>query len=240
VMRDFPPLLRSGQRHYEAWTEKTEYKRIHNRFRDYTMVPTPDYVNTLRLAKRARTVEGCIVQCGVWKGGLAAGLVSVLGTHREYFLYDSFAGLPKAKDIDGAAALKWQSDTEALGYFDNCTASPDYANSAMKMAGAQNYHLVEGWFEDTLVENAPKDPIAFLHLDADWYDSMMMCLEQLFDRVAVGGYIVFDDYYVWDGCSRALHDFLSRRSALERVRNLGEICYLEKKSSSESAAGSHV
>jgi O-methyltransferase len=172
------------------------------------------------------------VQCGVWRGGMAAGLVSVLGTKREYLLYDSFEGLPKAKEIDGRAALEWQSNTQSPDFHDNCSALPEFADRAMTLAGAGNYHLIKGWFDQTLVQNRPRNPIAFLHLDADWYDSITVCLEQLFDRVAAGGLIVLDDYYTWDGCSRALHDFLSRRSALERVRNHGDICFLQKLSSS--------
>ena len=56
----------------------------------------------------------------------------------------------------------------------------------------------------------------------------MICLESLFDRVPEQGIIILDDYYAWDGCSRALHDFLSRRSATERIRSLGDVCYLIK------------
>ena len=58
--------------------------------------------------------------------------------------------------------------------------------------------------------------------------STKTCLTNLFDRVAPGGIIILDDYFTWDGCSRALHDFLSERSAAERLRSLGDICYLQK------------
>ena len=85
-----------------------------------------------------------------------------------------------------------------------------------------------GWFHETLTTFTLPEPIALLRLDADWYDSTMVCLENLFDRVAPGGLVVLDDYFAWDGCSRALHDFLSRRSAAEKIRSLGETCYLVK------------
>jgi O-methyltransferase len=98
----------------------------------------------------------------------------------------------------------------------------------MTISGAEKFHLIKGWFDETLVRNKPRGPIAFLHLDADWYESTTICLEQLFNIVAVGGIIALDDYFMWDGCSRALHDFLSRRSAVERIRNLGNVCYLQK------------
>jgi hypothetical protein len=46
----------------------------------------------------------------------------------------------------------------------------------------------------------------------------MECLRKFWDFVLSDGLILIDDYYTWDGCSRALHDFLSDRKALERIR----------------------
>jgi O-methyltransferase len=228
--RERMSLFLSGRRYYCEWRERRVYEQSYHRFKNYTMIPLPNYVDTLRLAKRVTSIEGCVVQCGVWKGGMAAGLVTILGTKRDYFLFDSFEGLPEAKAIDGQAALQWQHNTQSADYHDNCSASPAFAERVMKLSGAEKYHLIKGWFNETLSRNRPKVPIAFLHLDADWYDSMTECLEQLFDSVAVGGLVVLDDYYYWDGTSRALHDFLSRRSAVERIRHIGEICFLQKTS----------
>jgi hypothetical protein len=45
----------------------------------------------------------------------------------------------------------------------------------------------------------------------------MTILRHLFDQVADGGIILIDDYYHWEGCSRAVHDFLSERKATERI-----------------------
>jgi O-methyltransferase len=221
-------VVRAGRYFYREWSEDSKYNEIYARFQSYTMIPRTEFANTLRLAERSKMVEGCVVQCGVWKGGMAAGLVSALGTKREYFLFDSFEGLPKAAEIDGQAALEWQSNTRGPDYHDNCAASPDFAERAMTLSGAEKYRLIKGWFDQTLAQSKPGTPIAFLHLDADWYESTTVCLEELFDLVAAGGFVVLDDYYAWDGCSRALHDFLSRRSAVERIRNLGNVCYVQK------------
>jgi O-methyltransferase len=224
----------SAQRYYRPWRERKRYEVTYYRYKDYTMIPLSNYVNTLRLAKNVTSVDGCVVQCGVWKGGMAAGLVSVLGTQRDYFLYDSFEGLPKAKAIDGKAALDWQSNARAAEYYDNCSASPEFAERAMMLSGAVRYHLIKGWFSHTLSQEKPRMPIAFLHLDADWYESISECLKQLFDSVAMGGLIVVDDYFLWDGTSRALHDFLSNRSAVERIRHLEDICFVQKASPTPS------
>ena len=98
----------------------------------------------------------------------------------------------------------------------------------MRIAGARSFSLIKGWFNETVPNFKPPSPIALLRLDGDWYESTMVCLVHLFDEVAPGGIVILDDYYIWDGCSRALHDFLSKRLAVERVRSLGNVCFLEK------------
>ncbi len=210
-------------------TVQEDCRQVYELFSDYTMVPRQAYINNLLLAGSVRDVHGCVVECGVWRGGMSAGLGKILGSDRDYFLFDSFEGLPPAKDIDGEAARKWQQDRDSSNYYDNCAAPPEFARQAMTLAGIPSYFLVKGWFQATLPGFVPPAPIAFLRLDGDWYDSTMICLEVLFDQVAPGGIILLDDYYTWDGCSRALHDFLSRRSAVERIDNYDGVCYLRKK-----------
>jgi O-methyltransferase len=193
------------------------------------MIPSDVYLENLLLAQRVRNVEGCVVECGVWRGGMIGGLATVLGPNRQYFLFDSFEGLPPAKQIDGEAALQWQSDTKSPDYHDNCTAPVESAHEAMGRSGARCYKIVKGWFNESLPSFEFTEPIALLRLDADWYDSTMICLETLFDRVSPKGLVVLDDYFSWDGCSRALHDFLSKRCALERIQTTGTICFLQKR-----------
>jgi O-methyltransferase len=225
--KKFKDQLKSRYKHFHL-------SRIQKQFRPYTMVLAWDYINNLALAERVSAIPGCVVECGVWRGGMSAGLAKILGAERKYFLFDSFEGLPKAENIDGQAAVEWQKNEKGEFYFNNCTAEPDYARQAMTLSGAQSFSLVKGWFKDTLPQFSPPEPIALLRLDGDWYDSTMVCLESLFKHVSPGGLIIIDDYYVWDGCSRATHDFLSRQSATERIQNYRGICYLEKRPANTS------
>jgi hypothetical protein len=224
-MNVFKKIHRRILRRYNRF----RFLQIYRRFRGFTMIAPDVYVRNLFLAERVSRLEGCIVECGVWKGGMSGGIASILGPGRSYFLFDSFEGLPEAKEIDGEAAKSWQGDKESPTYFDNCTASLDQANQAMLLSGAKSFELRKGWFNETLPDFLPPQPIALLRLDGDWYDSTMQCLESLFQHVTPGGIIVVDDYYAWDGCSRALHDFLSRRSATERISSFEGVCYLEKR-----------
>ena len=194
------------------------------------MIPRHCYVENLMLAARVAHIPGCVVECGVWRGGMIAGVASILGPSRRYYLCDSFEGLPPVKPIDGAAAARWQQDTTSPHYHDNCTAGEEYAIQAMALAGIGSPTLVKGWFDQSLPSLRLEQPIALLRLDGDWYDSTMACLQSLYDQVSPGGLIIIDDYYTWDGCSRAVHDFLSRRSSEDRIHNYGTVCYIEKQS----------
>lgn len=203
------------------------FRGIFRRYRDYTMIREKNYVCNLALASQQEKVAGCVVECGVWRGGMIAGIADVLGGERDYFLFDSFQGLPPAKPIDGKQAADWQANKEGPRYFDNCTASVNTAEQAMKLSSAQRVHIVPGWFEETLPRFQPPQPIALLRLDGDWYDSTMTCLTHLHKQMAKDGIIVLDDYYAWDGCSRAVHDFLSSQGLPWRVWQFDNIvCFI--------------
>lgn len=212
-----------------------DFDAIHRRFSAYTMIPPSLFRENLNLATQVKAVEGCIVECGVWKGGMIAAMASILGPARTYHLFDSFEGLPAAQEIDGPGAIAWQNDRTSEHYHDNCCAPMEAAVEAMEQSSAPAYELHKGWFEDTLPEFKSSEPIALLRLDADWYDSTMICLEHLYDQVAPDGLIVLDDYYTWDGCSRALHAFLARRNATERIESTGGVRHLRKRAPQSQA-----
>ena len=53
--------------------------------------------------------------------------------------------------------------------------------------------------------------ISLLHLDTDWYDSTLVELHALFDKVVPMGWVIFDDYFYWEGQKRAVDEFFSQR-----------------------------
>ena len=196
------------------------YIRLHAKYRNFTMIPASTYAKNLMLVRGVRSVAGCVVECGTWRGGMIAGIADVLGPEREYFLFDSFEGLPPPRDIDGAAARAWQADVNGPLYYNNGRASEDEARQAMHMSSARRFTVVKGWFDRTLPQFAPPAPIALLRIDADWYDSVKVCLTSLHARMAEDGLIIIDDYGAWDGCVKATHEFLHSLNYREDVPRL--------------------
>lgn len=181
-----------------------------------------------------RGIPGVIVECGVWRGGCS---IAMLLAQREAFghverpvhMLDSFEGLPPVTPRDGPLAQRWQKGADPANYFDNCKASLIELNATLNAMGFgdREYTIWPGWFADVLpglVEKIRDQGIALLRLDGDWYDSTLVCLEHLMPLVPEGGVVIIDDYYSWDGCARAVHDYLSRHDLPYRIRSLFN-CY---------------
>jgi Macrocin-O-methyltransferase (TylF). len=214
-----PILFNSMYPAYRLYKQgrRWRYRQIYNRFKDYTMLLPDWYAANLELCENFGHIAGNVVECGVWKGGMSAGIAYLLGDDRAYYLYDSFEGLPAAGDEDAihgivASAKSWEGKLKA---------SEENASEAMKLSGAKRVTIVKGWFSETL-STYEGGPIAILRLDGDFYASVMDSLVNLWPHVVTGGLIILDDYYTWSGCSRAVHDFLSQNELNEPIQQFHE------------------
>jgi asparagine synthase (glutamine-hydrolysing) len=70
----------------------------------------------------------------------------------------------------------------------------------------QSISLVKGLIQDTMILD---EPIAFAHIDVDWYEPVMISLQRIWPLLVSGGSIVLDDYYDWGGCKKAVDEFLA-------------------------------
>jgi O-methyltransferase len=173
-------------------------------------------LNTLyTLARRIESegIDGIVAECGVFRGGSAALLAAATSPARQVFLFDSFQGLPVPGEKDGQQARSHYRE----GWCQGTTADVRAVCRRLGVADSR-VHMVEGWFQDTLP--AFQDvPVALLHIDADWYESVRLCLETFYDRMTPGGFVVFDDYGRWEGCTLAVDEFLAARGLQGQLVN---------------------
>jgi asparagine synthase (glutamine-hydrolysing) len=52
-----------------------------------------------------------------------------------------------------------------------------------------------------------EQPVAFAHIDVDWYEPVLTSLKRIFPHLVVGGSIILDDYHDWGGCRKATENF---------------------------------
>jgi O-methyltransferase len=168
-----------------------------------------------------KNLPGAVVECGVWKGGAAAVMGAVIkqfGYQRRMWLFDSFAGLPEPTVADGAAARAQYKKDRGL-------SSVEDVKIALRQLSVDQdlVSIVPGWFADTLPSSVDKiKQIALLRLDCDWYESTKTCLNNLYQLVVPGGYIVVDDYGSWAGARKAVDEFLKEHNLGVNIRLLAD------------------
>lgn len=200
--------------------------------RPYTMVPPENLAQTIKLTIDAIEAgrQGDLVECGTWKGGSSFAMLLAQRYRfgrilKPIWMFDSFQGLPPADERDGPLALQYQQDTNAPGYYDNCSAPIDEVRVAIEAFGFSPAEaiVVPGWFNETIPthrETLQRSGIAVMRVDCDWYESVSYVLNELAPWISEEGAIILDDYYAWDGCARATHDYLSKNSLGWRIRSM--------------------
>jgi O-methyltransferase len=219
--------------------------------RDRTMVTREGLASLYEQVRicEQRGISGSFVECGVWKGG-SVGMMALAnlrfgGERRHLHLFDSFEGLPEPDAaVDGAKALReieasaHGSGTQGRliplkGVYDRRGGPGTVDDNRTLLEQTVGYdpafvHFHKGWFQETLPADAESvGPIAILRIDADWYASTKVCLEFLFPRVMSGGFVIVDDYGTYEGCRKAVDEFLEaqdRPLSLNRVND--EIVYM--------------
>jgi hypothetical protein len=164
---------------------------------------------------------------------MSMGMIEITKNRdKSYHFFDSFAGLPPAETIDGGSAIEWQNNGIIQDEFKNCEADYSEFQKRLELTGVGSEKLAtyQGFFEKTLSNFPVGVKISVLRLDADWYKSTIECLNALYDSISSGGIIIIDDYYTWDGCTKAIHDFLSTRQLNLKIRQtrFGGVAFIVK------------
>lgn len=168
-----------------------------------------------------RGVPGLVLEAGTARGGSAIVLAKAKASERPMRVYDVFGLIPPPTEQDGAdvhkryakivnGEAKGTKDDIYYGYRDDLLAEVSASFTRHGVPPAEhNVELVKGLFQDTVVID---EPVAFAHLDGDWYESTMTCLERIAPHVSPGGRMVLDDYYNWSGCRQAVQDYFKGRT----------------------------
>lgn len=177
-------------------------------------------------------IEGDFVQCGVWRGGLAAYTLYTFTENnisKKLYLYDTFEGMIPPTEIDGDKAISSFELHESWCYSPIDEVKKNLSEANINYANTCN--LIKGKVEDTLknVNNLP-DKICMLHLDTDWYESTKIELEILFPLLSYNGILMIDDYKNkkdidrgWDGCTYAVDEFFKNNKnnfKIQKIENM--------------------
>jgi predicted O-methyltransferase YrrM len=172
-------------------------------------------------------LPGLVIEAGTARGGSAIVMAAAKEPARPMKVYDVFGMIPPPGEADGAdvheryrriaaGSAKGVGGETYYGYRDDLYGEVTESFTRLGVPAAENgVELVRGLFEDTIRLD---EPVALAHLDGDWYESTMTCLERIAPLLVPGGRIVLDDYDKWSGCRAAVDEYFAGRDGFRFER----------------------
>jgi hypothetical protein len=172
--------------------------------------------NTCSAIEEAR-LPGAFIEAGCALGGSAILIATVKDSERPFFVYDVFGMIPPptaedTRDVHDRYQTIVEGNSVGIdgdkyyGYQDNLY---DVVQGNLRRFGIepeeQSVALIKGLVQDTMHID---QPVAFAHVDVDWYEPVSTCLRRIFPRLVEGGSIILDDYHDWGGCRKATDEYL--------------------------------
>jgi O-methyltransferase len=186
----------------------------------WTLNP-PDHLIQLSMAVSiaiTQGISGDFMECGVWRGGSSIffrALIEALSIpNRTIFAADSFEGTPAFSD-EYREDYNWQwpyrqAELPEVFSVEDVVEQFDY----FKLYDPQVV-LLKGLFNQLRYSEYPA-LISVLKIDAGNYEGTSQALEAMYPRVALGGFVMVDEYYsprTHVMVQRAVDDYLRRHNA---------------------------
>lgn len=161
-------------------------------------------------------IPGDFMETGVWRGGAVMMMRAVLKgygiTDRRVIAADSFAGLPPpTPHVTPDAGAEFHTWTDFA-------VSLDEVKKNFARYGLLDHQVVflEGLFKDTL-PTAPVSQLAILRLDGDMYESTRDGIVHLYPKLARGGTLIADDYFLFDAHRKAIDEYRAGHGITDEI-----------------------
>ena len=200
-LRKLPPLSAYGNNFYDA--RALGWWDAHRRMA---------MLEPLAADVISSNVIGDFVEAGVFRGGTSlymANLLKVAGQlgRRKMYMADLFGqGMPSTNysrnwltrhNINVQSVELQGKNWSGMFHSPELSASSIQRNVLRYLGAAHkpNVRIVEGLFENSLP--GPVQSIALLRIDVDEYSATYDVLTHLYPLISPGGYVVFDDWKIW-------------------------------------------
>lgn len=160
-----------------------------------------------------RKVPGDVIEAGAWRGGATIFMRAVLKAYadkeRSVWVADSFEGFPEPDAQANDPAFKQGGLAVSLE-----EVKRNFARYGLL---DEKVRFLKGFFNKTL-PGAPIEKLSVLRADADLYESTRDVLENLYPKLSVGGYAIFDDYFSIAPCRKAIDEFRTAHNITEKIK----------------------
>lgn len=207
----------------EALTDILQYTKKSRNVHTYVSEKSLRNIRTCIERVHLDNISGDLLDCGVFRGGTSiymAGTLKYLQSSRSVYVADSFQGLPVPSSQDGIFAQEfWYKFYKELPIYSlDCLATLQEVKKNFKKYDLLNKHVkfIKGWFSETLQKLPNDTKFSVIRIDVDWYKSTMDVLENTYDKLNKGGFLIIDDYKL-TGCKKAINEFRSYRNLSQKI-----------------------
>lgn len=176
------------------------------------------------LYKKILNLPGDIVECGLFQGNSFfrfAHFRNLLESEnsRKLIGFDTFDSFPETE---------YKEDKKYLENFISAagekSVSLDELIEIMKYKNIKNYEFIKGDINFTVpkyCKDNAHQKISLLHIDTDVYEPAVTILENMYEKVVKGGILIFDDYGVFPGETKAVDEFFKNKKEIIQKLSLG-------------------
>jgi hypothetical protein len=177
-----------------------------------TMVRPDEFKTIFNNHSKISEVEGDVVECGVWRGGFAIFL-SYVFQDKNIWVCDSYEGFQPLEIAKHSYDRERHTNYVTHNSVGPLAISLEEVQSHFKTYGLgdeERIKFLKGFVKDTLPTSGI-EKIALLRIDVDAYSATLETLEELYDKVQPGGYIIFDDSGLYETLD-AIKTFFKQRN----------------------------
>ncbi len=183
---------------------------------DYTMLSVARRKQLLEAVEHVvkNNIKGDLIEIGVWRGGaimiMLYKLLQMGVADRHVHLYDTFNGMTEASNEDVCVNGNDASEPEI---FETVKCENDF-DSVYKNVKSTGYPMEYVHFHIGDIRNVSEIPenISLLRLDNDWYELYKFELPLFEPNVTHNGVVIIDDYNWWNGCKKAVNEYLETKN----------------------------
>lgn len=198
------------QANYAPWQNDEVFMNIYKKAKPYTMVDMYRCYELWELAEKAfrQNPNSSMLEVGAWRGGTAAIIakkLSLLNAKTNFYIADTFEGVVKTTKKD---------------FFYTGGEHKDTSEKQVKELVENIYtecKLINGIFpEQTHSYIYEMEKFSFCHIDVDVYQSAKDTVDWVWQKMVIGGIIVFDDYgfHYCNGITTYVNELKQRKDCL--------------------------
>jgi len=185
-LEDVPHQIIATNAVYAPWKNDESFIQMLYKIKGKTLVDKYCLYELWSLAGQLAKIPGDVIEVGTWKGGSGCLIASRFAKESidvTSYLCDTFVGVVKAGEKDSF----YKNGEHA----DSCVEEVEALAETLKVR--DSIKILKGVFPDETGTELEDKKFRLCHIDVDTYQGTKEVTEWVWDRLSIGGVIVYDD-----------------------------------------------